>query len=138
MTVVDDVGPVRRRMIAPFKRPRVSAGVWSILRDGSVERGHCYRYAFNETLAYLESKSPRPALRVVHGLVDGVIGHAWIERGGFAYDWQMMARDRAGQPIPIADYHARYKPHATTSYTGKQVISMVLSTNHLGPWADGL
>jgi hypothetical protein len=38
--------------------------------------------------------SPRPALRVVHGMVDGGREHAWVERGGFAYDWQMMAHER--------------------------------------------
>jgi len=118
-------------VVQPYKRPRRVP----LFRKGEpvFVRGNCYPYACHEALAYLEAGSPRPGLRVVHGTV-GIIEHAWIERGGYAYDWQMFADDgAAAQPLPIAEYYERKQARAEKRYTAKQVLAK-LDTGRYGPW----
>ncbi len=126
-----DAGP------RPFRRPRAitPARLVAWRKRRNENQGRCYEYAFSEAEKFIDAGSPRPTLRVVHGLVDGGRPHAWVERGGGAYDWQMLAAASGPrQPVPIAVFYDRHRPRETTVYTAREVMRIALRAKHYGPW----
>ena len=115
--------------IQPFMRPR---------QPRTAMRGDCYRYASNELLRWTSAGEPGPTMRMVHGTIlwsasDRRIEHAWIERGGYAYDWQTFALAR--RPVwLVADFYEQKGAQAERRYTAKQAAAKAFSTGHHGPW----
>ncbi len=119
----------------PFKRPRRFDVARAIASGRKLRQGDCYRYATQEAIEYAAAKSPRPALRVVHGILEGRIAHAWVERGGFAYDWQTLALvGQEGRPLPLAEFYKSRKARKIKVYTARQAIDWMVKTGHGGPW----
>ena len=58
--------------------------------------------------------------------------HAWIERGGFAYDWQTLAR--GGEPVALADFYRTRGAEASTRYTATRPADAMGQHGHYGPW----
>jgi hypothetical protein len=126
----------------PFKRPRYrspaarTAALAKFWAAGPV--GDCYRYAIFEAAEYIGAKRPRPALRLVHGtvwnaLLELDVNHAWVERGGFAYDWQTFALNRDGVPLALATFYKKHRAKVSKVYTASQALKM-LKHGHYGPW----
>jgi hypothetical protein len=114
--------------VKPFYRPR---------RPRRWVPGKCYEYATKEALAYCEAGKPLPALVVIHGLYSprgSPVEHAWIERGGFAYDWQTLVM--GGKPLPLAVFHEANRTRVHTRYDVSDVIRLALEKKHSGPWDD--
>ena len=120
----------------PFRRPRLLSEAARVQRMQRGNRGLCFEFAWKEAAWYAGAKYPRPALTVMHGLVQGGIEHAWIERGGWAYDWQAFAIHGWG-PVPIAEFYARNAPTNVVRYTARRAMAAVSRTHHSGPWPKG-
>ncbi len=119
----------------PIRRPPRHDVARAAASGSRLGPGDCYRYATREALEYAAAKSPRPALRVVHGILEGRTPHAWVERGGFAYDWQTLALvGQEGRPIPVAEFYESRKARKIKVYTARQAIDWMVKTGHGGPW----
>lgn len=119
--------------VQPFNRPRrVKLG--RLFVNG--RQGDCWRYAAKEAQAWMGTGSPRPMLRVVHGVVGPLwCGHAWIERGGYAYDWQTLAiAEYEGHPLPLVEFYGVREVRKVKVYTPRQVARLMCKTEHWGPW----
>ncbi len=119
--------------VVPFKKPRK---VDAVKRMAAGRLGDCYAYAFNEALRYIDAGEPAPPLVVVHGTVRGAQGpieHAWIERGGYAYDWQMFAVN-GGAPVLLADFYRAREPRDVARYEATEAALAAAKHNHHGPW----
>jgi hypothetical protein len=112
--------------IAPLYRPRPRA--WRL--------GRCFEYASHEATRYLVAGSPEPALTIVHGTHRGGIAHAWLERGGFAYDWQMVAV-RKVDPLPVDRFYAEHEVRSEVRYHAREVCLNMAKHGHHGPWNAG-
>ena len=120
--------------IEPFYRPRRLTEKAQLRRYKTGRSGDCYAYAFREIMAWCEAGKPAPTMAVVHGTIDGH-GHAWIERGGFAYDWQTFAL-RGSEPMPLAVFYERFEPEERTTYNAQDIAANVLRESHHGPWKE--
>lgn len=121
--------------ITVYRRPRRMGRTQRESAFFHGRHGKCFQYAWGEAMAYIEAGSPSPAMHVVHGTVGNGIGHAWIERGGFAYDWQTFALDE-GQPLPIAAFYAAKEARVAHVYEADEVRVMSLRYRHFGPWDE--
>lgn len=102
-------------------------------------RGDCYRFAFEECVAWINAGRPDPVVRLVHGEILGLIGHAWIERGDVVYDWQRAVR--FGQPpLSRTEWYSRHPPARApvvrATYSPDEAIQALLRHRHYGPWVQ--
>ena len=82
--------------------------------------GQCVPYAVAEAQAHLAAGCPPPRMVIVEGKVYNHfarqhIPHMWIERGGYAYDWQTFALDGGSIPT-VAEFIARYDPRTNVRF----------------------
>jgi hypothetical protein len=99
-------------------------------------RGHCYDFAARDVLAWAEAGRPEPAPMLVHGIArsSGVpYDHAWIERGGFAYDWQLVVEAK-GHPMLVDEYRRVHGSEDRARFTAEEAVAKILSVGHYGPW----
>lgn len=112
--------------------------------------GLCFPYTLESARAWLREMRDEALWRrkqnnitIVHGRARHLSGpvegqdyaHAWVETGsGFAHDWQMQQKGE--QPIPVADFYARYRPEHCVRYTPSQAIRMARKYGHPGPWVE--
>lgn len=123
--------------VEPFRRPRRLTEKSMIRRYEARRAGDCYAYAVREIQAWSDAGSPAPQMVVVHGIVAGAarIDHAWVERGGFAYDWQDLAVHGL-KPTPVAAFRARKEAVPRETYDAASVAKNVLQKGHYGPWEE--
>ncbi len=104
------------------------------------EFGKCREYALGEAHAHVRAGSPAPELRVLHGRTSGHLEHAWIERGGVAYDWQGFRHYGEKEPLPIAEFRTKRKAEEVPMLDGSgPSLSAEEALHHVTPakW-DGL
>lgn len=125
-----------RLAVEPFVRPRRLSNKVLAERVLRGQRGDCYRYAWREAMAYRDAGSPEPVLRVLHGEVAtaafGYVGHAWLERGGFAYDWQTLALGE--NPVPVAEFEALRRPRNVIPYAVNELVTASMANGTCGPF----
>lgn len=100
--------------------------------------GDCYRFAYREALRWFAAGGPLPPMVIVHGtVIDPLDGHsfqhAWVERGGDAYDWQTIIVQKKN-PMPIDRFYEIWKPRDKTVYAPKDIVRNTLKHEHYGPW----
>jgi len=96
-------------------------------------KNRCYELAFR-TLHDLAEADRATGVILVHGTValdSVVIGHAWLESDGEAYD----AADHV--TMPVAEYVAERGAVAERRYAFKEASVEMLTKNHYGPWHEG-
>ena len=120
-------------VIRPFNFPRRLTATALLARFQRRQMGDCYQYAFNEFMAWAAAGKPAPVMRVLHGTVAGGIEHAWIERGGFAYDWQGLAV-HGRDPEPVAAFYERARPDQCAVYSIEEFFAAMSREGHKGPW----
>lgn len=122
--------------IEPFYRPR-RLGVRAVVRRFQRgQAGDCFAYAVREILAWSDAGEPAPPMRVAHGTARigrALVAHAWIERGGFAYDWQRLALTDLGA-LPLSVFYVLRAAVAVATYDAAGVAAHVLRAKHHGPW----
>lgn len=93
--------------------------------------GECFPFAYREV-----RKHPKAILvhaTVVHPWDSHEFPHAWVERGGKAYDWQ-MTHVRHQALMPIADYYEMWKPKDVQRFTQDEATLAAARNRHYGPW----
>jgi hypothetical protein len=70
---------------------------------------------------------------VTHPWDENEFAHAWVEKDGKVHDWQ-TAEVRKTEPLPVTEFHRRWRPRDVRSYTADQARVQVLRTRHYGPW----
>jgi uncharacterized membrane protein (UPF0127 family) len=109
--------------------------------------GECYPWAFNEFI-----KSGGRGMTLNHGTIVAPqslntkrYGHAWIEKGGRIFDWQMMVMGDGGKfrgkGYPKDIFKELFKPKDVNTYrTTEEALLAVASAEkkhgktHYGPW----
>lgn len=89
---------------------------------------NCYRKA----LDYAWAKGTAiPELRVIHGVIFGMVGHAWIELpGNVVFDGTMQ------QFYDRDVYYRHQRARVMRSYTMMEANALLLSEDHYGPYYD--
>jgi hypothetical protein len=105
----------------------VYLGTMRSLRRVRKRRGRCYELAFR--VMHEEPGAERFVL--VHGVVGGRLGHAWIELDdGTVYDPVLDQR------VPVDEYTTMFHAVAERRYTRAEALENMLKNNKHGPWHD--
>ena len=106
--------------------------------------GECYPFAFKLALEWANSQPDEESaddlglFRVIHGRITNKWNgesalHAWVEKGGLAFDWQSR---REG--IPIDWYYENFNPEPFEEYSALDVLINCVRHGHYGPWEEDL
>jgi hypothetical protein len=104
--------------------------------------GDCYPAAFNLLVGFLEPASEVEGGLLVHGRplgtggeAEGIrCGHAWVEKGGYVFDWSNGKQ--VAVPRPLYYTAGTIDPDECHYYTREEAIHMALMVQHYGPWDD--
>jgi hypothetical protein len=98
--------------------------------------GECFSWAYKDVVAHGGT--------LMHGKVtwpesDGApTPHAWVERGGTAYDWQTMKAAHGGKHrgrgYPIKLFYDLFEPQSVQKYAQDEAAIHAVQSGHFGPW----
>jgi hypothetical protein len=106
--------------------------------------GRCFSYAHQRAKEAFKSGE---YIEVLHGTVEEPYAldpkrydHAWVEKEGVVYDWQIMKAGMGGKftglGMPVEVFYELYKPEDVKKYTPEQVIVNSVKYGHYGPWGE--
>ena len=101
-------------------------------------QGLCYAYAIQEAardggeVVHARCLFPPHLVQQVPRLRGERYDHAWVERDGLVYDWQM--RDRP--PVPAAGFYLDRDPVDIRRYDPGEAVGLSVRTGCAGPWTD--
>ena len=114
---------------------------WRRFTEGeTIAIGQCYPFALDMAKASAKDEfADLSKFKVVHGRITDKFSnesvlHAWVEKGGMAFDAQTSSTKPDG--IPIADYYDMYQPEPHEEYTAEETIINCITKGHKGPWTD--
>lgn len=93
--------------------------------------GECYSYAYARvradggTLVHATVRDPWSGKKY---------GHAWVEDGGYVYDWQTSVGLGTGKPRTYAAFYSLYQPEQLRFFDATAAAVAALRHRHYGPW----
>lgn len=95
------------------------------------------RNCFMDTL---EFQLEHPDWLLVHGVIQGWIGHAWCEKNGRYWNPKALSKEeprgRYVISISVGGYVDEPPGTVTRKYTVDEARKQILKTGHAGPWAE--
>jgi len=71
------------------------------------------------------------------GPLEGIrMGHAWVERGNVVVDHSNGKHREIPKELYYSIGGVRQEPGQYVSYSSREAMQMMLSTEHFGPWVD--
>ena len=117
-----------------------------------IPMGMCFQYVFDEA-SRVGGTPAENRTKFYHATVDPRNGewgevafpgqrkysHAWFERDGMAYDWQMMEAHwggpkYSGKGMPADLFRKVYIPSEIREYTAEEIVLNSFRNRHKGPW----
>ena len=99
-------------------------------RDNTIAMGDCFRWAYKNVIA---QGGTLVHGTVIHPWTKKPFKHAWVERDGYAYDWQTIVM-RQQPPMTLRAFSKIWQPSEQARYSASKAANALLLHKHFGPW----